>query len=257
MLFAKTIIATGASSGMGFELLKHLLTQPPPSQPYRIIMGARDVPRTLAAFDTLRYDTARHSVTVLPLELFDLAGTRAFARETLARLTQHYLLHLFRDKLVESKSRVIIVSSGAVRLVGQTESLERDLRADTAIDLYTTYCQTKFVQLVSAHWWRRELAGKCTVVAVSPGFIPGTNLVKKSGLFSEDMPGAQSIAEGAHSILRAFTRDDFPADPEQILLTSWGQWWPKEVYGLTLDRALQDKWSPSKEAIEREAGLSD
>jgi NAD(P)-dependent dehydrogenase (short-subunit alcohol dehydrogenase family) len=81
-------------------------------------------------------------------------------------------------------------------LTATAESLERDLRADTVIDLYTTYCQTKFVQLANAHWWRRELAGKATVVAVSPGFIPGTNLVKKSGLFSEDMPGAQSIAEG-------------------------------------------------------------
>jgi NAD(P)-dependent dehydrogenase (short-subunit alcohol dehydrogenase family) len=84
----------------------------------------------------------------------------------------------------------------AITLTTTTESLERDLRADTVIDLYTTYCQTKFVQLANAHWWRRELAGKATVVAVSPGFIPGTNLVKKSGLFSEDMPGAQSIAEG-------------------------------------------------------------
>ncbi|EAQ84816.1 hypothetical protein CHGG_08830 [Chaetomium globosum CBS 148.51] len=227
MLLAKTIVATGASSGMGFELLKHLLTAnpSPTAQPYRIIMGARDVPRTLAAFDTLHYDTARHSVTVLPLELFDLAGTREFARESLKRLAaQHYLLHLFRDKLVESKSRVIIVSSGAVSLTltMTAESLEKDLRADTVIDLYTTYCQTKFIQLVSAHWWRRELAGKATVVAVSPGFIPGTNLVKKSGLFSEDMPGAQSIAEGRY-----------------------------------LELALQEKWSPSKEAIEKEAGLSD
>lgn len=83
-----------------------------------------------------------------------------------------------------------------VTLTTTAESLEHDLRADTVIDLYTTYCQTKFVQLANAHWWRRELAGKATVVAVSPGFIPGTNLVKKSGLFSEDMPGAQSIAEG-------------------------------------------------------------
>ena len=69
--------------------------------------------------------------------------------------------------------------------------------------------------------------------------------------------GTKLTKAGAQSILRAFTRDDFPADPEQILLTSWGQWWPKEVYALTLDRALQDKWSPSKKAIEKEAGLSD
>ena len=32
-------------------------------------------------------------------------------------LAQHYLVHLLRDKLVESKSRVVFVSSGAVRQV--------------------------------------------------------------------------------------------------------------------------------------------
>jgi hypothetical protein len=61
---------------------------------------------------------------------------------------------------------------------------------------------------------------------------------------------------GAQSILRAFTRDDFPEDPEQIFLTSWGEWWGKDVYEKSLDKALQDKWCPSLEEIEREEGLS-
>ncbi len=60
---------------------------------------------------------------------------------------------------------------------------------------------------------------------------------------------------GAASILAAFTRDDLPDDPEQIFLTSWGEWWPKDVYGNTLDKNLQDKWSPSKETIEKEEGV--
>lgn len=33
---------------------------------------------------------------------------------------QHYLTHLFREKLIESKSRVIVVSSGAIRRVSDT-----------------------------------------------------------------------------------------------------------------------------------------
>jgi hypothetical protein len=61
---------------------------------------------------------------------------------------------------------------------------------------------------------------------------------------------------GARSIRCAFTRDDLPEDPEQIFLTSWGEWWSKDVYALTLDKTLQDKWCPSKEEIEREARLS-
>lgn len=38
------------------------------------------------------------------------------------------------------------------------------------------YCATKFQQLLGAQWWRRELAGRVTVVAVSPGMVPGTGL---------------------------------------------------------------------------------
>jgi len=32
-------------------------------------------------------------------------------------VAQHYLVHLLREKLVESKARVVVVSSGAVRQV--------------------------------------------------------------------------------------------------------------------------------------------
>ncbi len=60
---------------------------------------------------------------------------------------------------------------------------------------------------------------------------------------------------GARSILQAFTRTDFPEDPEQIFLTSWGEWWGKDVYVKTLDRPLQDKWCLGKDEIEMEEGL--
>jgi len=87
--------------------------------------------------------------------------------------------------------------------------------------------------------------------------IPGTGLARDSpGTFSMTDPSAKSVPEGARSILAAFTRSDFPADPDQIFLTSWGEWWNKSVYEPSLDRALQDKWSPSREQIEREEGVN-
>jgi hypothetical protein len=75
--------------------------------------------------------------------------------------------------------------------------------------------------------------------------------------FPLDMPDAKSVPEGAQNILRAaeVKSSNFPEDPEQIFLTSWGEWWSKDVYSLSLDKALQDKWSPGKEEIEKEEGL--
>ena len=66
------------------------------------------------------------------------------------------------------------------------------------------------------------------------------------------LPDAKSVPEGAASLLRAFTVNEFPQDPEQIFLTSWGEWWGKDVYDLSLDEKLQDKWCLSKEEIEKD-----
>ncbi|KAF6803748.1 hypothetical protein CMUS01_15010 [Colletotrichum musicola] len=172
-------------------------------------------------------------------------------------LSQHYLVHLLRNKLVESQSRIIFVSSGAVRNVPDTSVLAKDLLGGAGTKDMTIYCETKFVQLLNAHWWRRQLKGSATVLAVSPGLIPGTGLGRHGSFqITTDMPDAKSIAEGGSNLLRAFTVSDFPSDDEQIFFTSWGEWWGKDVYQNTLDQQLQDKWSPSKEQIEGEEGLA-
>ena len=144
------------------------------------------------------------------------------------------------------------------------------------------YSASKFVQLLNAHWWRRQLTGQCDVVAVSPGLIPGTGLGRYSGMkLTMDMADAKPVTTGAfvllvtsqvqrgkarvgkltvmigaQSILAAFTRSDFPSDPDRIFLTSWGEWWEKDVIEKSLDKELQDKWSWSKEEIEKEAGIA-
>ncbi|KAK6857365.1 hypothetical protein PG995_007552 [Apiospora arundinis] len=296
---AKTIVATGATSGLGFELVKQLLAQ---TQPYKFILGARDTQRTQAAYDELKFDSSRHSLTVLPVELADLSTVKTFAQQVLQKLkqdddrpidylllnaamarqddapgpgpskwsdsylvnhlSQHYLTHLLRPKLEASGSRIVVVSSGAIRSVKDTSHLDQDNKRHPESGR-GVYPATKFTQLLGAHWWQRALQStKCTVVAVSPGMIPGTGLPRyvKAGQPTIDPkhPDAKDVPTGARSILAALTvRDeDLPKDPEQLFLTSWGEWWPTDVYGLSLDKELQDKWCPGLEEIEREEGIS-
>lgn len=287
---AKTIVATGVSSGLGLEAVKQLLQQ---SQPYRVILGARNTQATEKAYGDISYDKSANQVSILPLELSNLRDVKRFAKDTLDKLggdkidylmvnaaisdgsekpgphgskwceplivnhySQHYLMHLLREKLVESQSRIVIVSSGAIRMVPQPSKMDTDLKAGAGAPGTTVYCQTKFAQFLSALWWRRELSGTNTVVAVSPGLIPGTGLGRGSGVNGNmDMPDAKTVPEGAASILAAMTRSDFPEDPERMFLTSWGEWWEKSVFEQSLDRNLQEKWTPSKEKLEKDEGL--
>jgi NAD(P)-dependent dehydrogenase (short-subunit alcohol dehydrogenase family) len=80
---AKTLIATGCSSGLGFELIKQLLTQ---SQPHKIILGARNANDVEVAYNNIEFDKTKHSLFIFPLDLSDLKGTRIFAEQTLQNL---------------------------------------------------------------------------------------------------------------------------------------------------------------------------
>lgn len=64
------------------------------------------------------------------------------------------------------------------------------------------------------------------------------------------------VPPGAQNLLRAWFINDFPENPQQVMLTSWGEWWSTDVIQMSLDPALQNKWCLSREQIEKEEGLS-
>lgn len=77
----------------GFEAIKQLLEQK--QQSYNFILGARDTAGTQAAYDALKFDTAKHSVAILPLNLSDLRTVQSFAKKALSQLGQKKLDSLF------------------------------------------------------------------------------------------------------------------------------------------------------------------
>ena len=60
-----------------------------------MILGVRDTQRTKAAYDELKYDSAKHSLTLLPLELSDFKNVKTFANQTIEALGETKIDYLF------------------------------------------------------------------------------------------------------------------------------------------------------------------
>lgn len=88
-------------------------------------------------------------------------------------------------------------SSSRCWLITLPAVLESHLLAHSGEEDRTIYSESKFVQLLAAHWWRRQLQGSCDVVAVSPGLIPQTGITRYGSVkLSMDMPDAKTVPEG-------------------------------------------------------------
>ena len=70
-------------------------------------MGVRDPKATQAAYDGLQYDTYKHHVSILPLDLVSLRGVKSFAQEALSKLGGDKLDYLFLNAaLIKDASHI-------------------------------------------------------------------------------------------------------------------------------------------------------
>lgn len=112
-----------------------------------------------------------------------------------------------------------------------------------------SYSATKFLQLVTAQSWHRNLSDAIDIVAVSPGFVPTSGLNRESAwhtrLFMHYVlswaPFATTIEAGGQAIASALTCDI--ADQQGLPYVSL----PGRKVTLdprTADEALIRKWAP-------------
>lgn len=234
----KTVIITGANSGLGLESTRALA-----DQGAHIVMACRNTDKGWTAMAPILDANPAAALEVMPLDLADLASIRAFAeafsskhdrldilmnnagvmalpqrRETadgfemqfgVNHLGHFALTGLLFDHLLSTpSSRVVTISSNAHKF-GRIQFDNLDARK--SYSQWGAYCQSKLANLLFAYELQRRLdkLGADTIsVAAHPGYA-ATNLQRASKislLMNRFM--AQDQVMGALPQLRAATAAD-------------------------------------------------
>ncbi|WP_426278629.1 oxidoreductase [Chryseobacterium sp. S-02] len=237
----KTILITGANSGLGFEASRVLS-----SKGAHVIMTARNLKSGNEAISLIKKENADAKLDLMQLDLSDFASIHKFSEEFHQKYEQldvlinnagvmfpakreltkqnfeiqfgtnhlgHFLLTgLLLDILKNTpNSRIAIQSSGQHKAkMGKPDIYFDDLNFDKGYNKYVAYTQSKLANLLFAYELERHLTANnidVTVVAAHPGYTK-TNLVRHSGFFVQSIITnilAQSVEMGTLPILRAAT----------------------------------------------------
>ncbi|TDX12839.1 oxidoreductase [Flavobacterium sp. S87F.05.LMB.W.Kidney.N] len=237
----KTILITGANSGLGLEASRVLS-----SKGAHVIMTARNLKSGKEAISLIKNKNANAKLDLMQLDLSDFASIHQFSQEFHKKYKQldvlinnagvmfpakrelttqkfevqfgtnhlgHFLLTgLLLDILKSTpNSRIAIQSSGQHKAkMGKPDIYFDDLNFNKAYNKYVAYSQSKLANLLFAYELDRQLKANkidITVVAAHPGYTK-TNLVRHTGFFVQAVITnilAQSVEMGTLPILRAAT----------------------------------------------------
>ena len=227
----RTIVVTGANSGLGFETARALA-----GAGAHVVMACRDEGRARAAADAIRADDVRGELEILPLDLASLASVRDFAK---AFSDRHRSLHvlinnagimaiprrttadgfemqfgtnhlghfaltglLLERLLAVDGSRVVSVSSTAHKF-GRIDF--DDLQRERNYFRWSVYGQSKLANLHFAYELERRFRAKripCLSAACHPGWS-ATNL-QLVGAHMDERRWLASLATGLN---RLFSQD--------------------------------------------------
>jgi len=237
----KTILITGANSGLGLEASKVLS-----GKGAHVIMTARNLKSGNEAISLIKKENANAKLDLMQLELSDFASIHKFSEEFHKKYKQldvfinnagvmfpvkreltkqkfevqfgtnhlgHFLLTgLLLDILKSTpNSRIAIQSSGQHKAkMGKPDIYFDDLNFDKGYNKYIAYSQSKLANLLFAYELDRQLKANnigITVASAHPGYTK-TNLVRHSGFFVQAIITnilAQKVEIGTLPILRAAT----------------------------------------------------
>lgn len=241
-LTGKVIIITGANSGLGYESTLALA-----KKNATVIMACRSVDRAQSALDDVKRQVADADVTIMALDLGNLASVRKFAENFKAQYdrldvllnnagvmglsfgetvdgfeTQFGINHLGHFALTDLLLETLLKTESS-RIVNVSSSLHRqgsmhfdDLHMKNNYSRWQAYHQSKLANLLFTRALDKRLQGQNTIVtAAHPGFS-ATKLQTKTGNFlltfvMEKIMSpimAQSAEMGALSQLYASTAPD-------------------------------------------------
>jgi NAD(P)-dependent dehydrogenase (short-subunit alcohol dehydrogenase family) len=237
----KTILITGANSGLGLEASKVLS-----SKGAHVVMTARNLKSGDEAISLIKKKNSDAKLDLMQLDLSDFASIHKFSQEFHQKYKQldvlinnagvmfpvkreltkqkfevqfgtnhlgHFLLTgLLLDILKSTpNSRIAIQSSGQHKAkMGKPDIYFDDLNFDKEYNKYIAYSQSKLANLLFAYELDRQLKANkidITVVAAHPGYTK-TNLTRHTGFFVQTIITnilAQSVEMGTLPILRAAT----------------------------------------------------
>lgn len=208
-MHSKTVVVTGANSGLGFEAAKEFA-----SHGASVVLACRDVDRGSEAGERIREEAPETRLTVIELDLADLQSVQRFAtrfeethddlhvlcnnagvmaiprKETAEGFeTQFGVNHLGHFALTGLLLENLHETAGETRVVTQSSGLHEsgeidfeDLQGERSYDKWDAYSQSKLANLLFAYELQRRFsrAGVEDVLSVAchPGYA-ATNLQER------------------------------------------------------------------------------
>lgn len=230
----KTVIITGANSGLGYACTELIAAK---REEYRVIMGCRDEQRAQKAKEELVGKTGNEDIVTFPLNLASLSSVRHFVdlyKESMfdpvyglicnagisgihtgrteddidcifeSNHLGHFLLTTSMMPVMREDGRILIVSSdmhcppsGELVWLG-TEAIahpDQEMEQNRNRYSYSKLCNLYFTYELSRRL--QESGSKVTVNAFNPGLMTDTNFAPDKSRFTKEMLAAVSNRIGS------------------------------------------------------------